>query len=309
MNLHDFCKLNQVKSDLIGIQNKKMVMKTHSLPLYFSLILFLFGYQSFAQQIDMPQASPSAKIAQKVGLTDVTVSYSRPSTKGRKIFGELVPYGVIWRTGANGATVIDFSTDVKIEGQNVPKGQYAIYSIPNKNSWTIILSKNTKLWGAIGYNPEEDLMRFQVTPSKTSRKYETFEINFNNMTDTGADLSMKWEQTRAEFHISMDADPIVMAQIKEYVLDQDTDNPNLLYEASSYYLTTGRDLNKAYEWIQESVENDPKFWAYHLKAKIEVALGLKTEAIESAKESIELAEEAQNPDYVGLNERLIKSLK
>jgi hypothetical protein len=269
----------------------------------------MIGIPAKAQQINMPQASPSAKIAQKIGLTDVTVSYSRPSTKGRKIFGELVPYGSIWRTGANGATVIDFSTDVKIQGQTVPKGQYAIYSIPNKNTWTIILSKNTKLWGAIGYNPEEDLMRFEVTPSKTSRKYETFEINFNNMSDTGADLTMKWEQTRAEFHISMDADPIVMAQIKEYVLDQDTDNPNLLYEASSYYLNTGRDLNKAYEWIQESVENDPKYWAYHLKAKIEVALGLKTEAVESAKESMELAEEAQNPDYVGLNERLIRSLR
>ncbi|WP_317045229.1 DUF2911 domain-containing protein [Algoriphagus halophilus] len=257
----------------------------------------------------MPQASPSAKIAQKVGLTDVTVSYSRPSKKGRKIFGELVPYGAIWRTGANGATVLSFSTDVKIQGKDVPKGQYALYSIPDKKSWTIILSKNTKLWGAIGYNPEEDLIRFDVTPTKTKKEYETFEISFTNMTDKGADLMMAWDQTSASFHISMDSDPIVMAQIKEYVLDQDTDNPSLLYEASSYYLNTGRDLNKAYEWIQESVQTDPKYWAYHLKAKIEVALGLKTEAIESAKESIDLAEEAQNPDYVGLNERLIQSLK
>lgn len=284
-------------------------MKNHLLIILFATLFQLIGTSAIGQQINMPQASPSAKIAQKIGLTDVTVAYSRPSTKGRKIFGELVPYGSIWRTGANGATVIDFSTDVKIQGKTVPKGQYAIYSIPNKNTWIIILSKNTKLWGAIGYNPEEDLMRFEVTPSKTSRKYETFEINFNNMSDTGADLTMKWEQTRAEFHISMDADPIVMAQIKEFVLDQETSNPNLLYEASSYYLNTGRDLNKAYEWIQKSVESDPKYWAYHLKAKIEVALGKKTEAVESAQESIELAEEAQNPDYVGLNQRLIKSLK
>ncbi|WP_317194629.1 DUF2911 domain-containing protein [Algoriphagus lutimaris] len=257
----------------------------------------------------MPQASPSAKIAQKVGLTDVSVSYSRPSKKGRKIFGELVPYGAIWRTGANGATILSFSTDVKIHGKDVPKGQYALYSIPDKKSWTIILSKNTKLWGAIGYNPDEDIIRFDVTPTKTKKEYETFEISFTNMTDKGADLTMAWDQTSASFHISMDSDPIVMAQIKEYVLDKDTDNPSLLYEASSYYLNTGRDLNKAYEWIQESVQAEPKYWAYHLKAKIEVALGLKTEAIESAKESIDLAEEAQNPDYIGLNERLIQSLK
>lgn len=279
---------------------------------FLNLLLFTLlvtDFQLVAQQIEMPQASPSAKIAQKVGLTDVTVSYSRPSKKGRKIFGELVPYGAIWRTGANGATVLSFSTDVKIQGKDVPKGQYALYSIPDKKSWTIILSKNTKLWGAIGYNPEEDLIRFEVSPTKTKKEYETFEISFTNMTDKGADLAMAWDQTSASFHISMDSDPIVMAQIKEYVLDKDTDNPTLLYEASSYYLNTGRDLNKAYEWIQESVEADPKYWAYHLKAKIEVALGLKTEAIESAKESIDLAEEAQNPDYVGLNERLIQSLK
>ncbi|WP_296701483.1 DUF2911 domain-containing protein [Algoriphagus sp.] len=277
-----------------------------------NLLAFLFlliGIQANAQQIDMPQASPSAKIAQKIGLTDVTVSYSRPSMKGRKIFGELVPYGSVWRTGANGATILSFSTDVMIQGNNIPKGQYSLYSIPDKNTWTIIISKNTKLWGAIGYNPEEDVIRVQVTPEKTKKKYETFEIGFDNMTDSGADLNLAWEQTSVRFHISMDPDPVVMAQIKEYVLDQETDNPNLLYEASSYYLNTGRDLDKAYKWIQESVENDPKYWAFHLKAKIEVALGMKTEAVESAKESIELAQEAQNPDYVGLNERLIKSLK
>lgn len=284
-------------------------MKKYAILNLLLFTLLVTDFQLVAQQIEMPQASPSAKIAQKVGLTDVTVSYSRPSKKGRKIFGELVPYGAIWRTGANGATVLSFSTDVKIQGKDVPKGQYALYSIPDKKSWTIILSKNTKLWGAIGYNPEEDLIRFEVSPTKTKKEYETFEISFTNMTDKGADLTMAWDQTSASFHISMDSDPIVMAQIKEYVLDKDTDNPTLLYEASSYYLNTGRDLNKAYEWIQESVEADPKYWAYHLKAKIEVALGLKTEAIESAKESIDLAEEAQNPDYVGLNERLIQSLK
>lgn len=284
-------------------------MKKRSQIYLFAFLFLLIGNQAHTQQIEMPQASPSAKIAQKIGLTDVTVSYSRPSMKGRKIFGELVPYGSIWRTGANGATILNFSTDVMIHGNPVPQGQYSLYSVPDKNSWTIILSKNTKLWGAIGYNSEEDVLRVQVKPEKTKKKYETFEIGFDNMTDSGADLTMAWDQTSVDFHISMDPDPVVMAQIKEFVLDKDTDNPNLLYEASSYYLNTGRDLKKAYEWIQESVENDPKYWAYHLKAKIEVALGMKTEAVESAKESIELAQEAQNPDYVGLNERLIKSLK
>ncbi|SFO41231.1 Protein of unknown function [Algoriphagus ornithinivorans] len=273
--------------------------------LLFTLLSFSFG---FAQQIQMPQASPSAKISQKVGLTDVTVDYSRPSTKGRKIFGELVPFGQVWRTGANSATTVEFSTEVNIQGNSIPKGKYALYSIPGKNKWTVVLSKNTQLWGAIGYSPEDDILRFDVTPNKLSRKYETFEISFNNMTDNGADLSMKWENTRVDFRITTEVDPIVMAQIKENVIDTKTKDPSLLYAASSYYFTNNKDLDQAYEWISESVSSDPKYWTMHLKAKIEAKLGKKEAAKTSAKESMKMAEEAKNPDYVGLNERLIKSL-
>jgi hypothetical protein len=272
-------------------------------------ILLLAGMSAFAQQIQMPQASPSAKIAQKVGLTDVTVDYSRPSTKGRKIFGELVPFGEVWRTGANGATIISFSTDVEIDGKKVPQGQYAIYSIPGKSEWTIILSKDTKLWGAIGYDSKNDLMRFQVEPNKLSRVYETFEISFNNMTDNGADLSIKWDQTRVDFRIVTQVDAIVMAQIKELVIDTNTTDATLLYSAASYYFANQKDIPMAYTWVSKSVESDPKYWTVHLKAKIELALGMKTEALESAKKSKELAIEAKNPDYVSLNDRLIKSIK
>lgn len=272
-------------------------------------ILLLVGFSAMAQQIQMPQASPSAKIAQKIGLTDVTVDYSRPSMKGRKIFGELVPFGQVWRTGANGAAVITFSTDVEIAGKNVPKGQYAIYSIPGKSEWTIILSKETKLWGAIGYSSDNDLMRFKATPAKTSRKYETFEITFNNMTDNSADLSIKWEQTRVDFKISTEVDGIVMAQIKEMVIDKETTDPSLLYAAANYYFTNQKDMPLAHNWITQSVASDPKYWTMHLKAKIEVALGMKTEALNSAQKSKEMAIEAKNPDYVALNDRLMKSIK
>lgn len=274
-----------------------------------TLAILLCSLVSFAQQIQMPQASPSAKIAQKVGLTDVTVDYSRPSTKDRKIFGELVPYGQVWRTGANGATVLSFSTDVIIDGKNIPAGQYALYSIPGKSEWTMILSKNIKLWGAIGYNQSEDVIRFSAKPEKLNKKAETFEISFANMTDTGSDLSLKWEKTKIDFRIETEVDPLVMSQIKEYVIDANSADPGLLYSAASYYYTNNKDLNQAFDWINESVENDPKYWTMHLKAKIEAALGKKTEALESAEEAIDLAEEAENQDYVGLNERLIKSLK
>jgi hypothetical protein len=264
---------------------------------------------AFAQQIQMPQASPSAKIAQQVGLSNVTVDYSRPSTKGRKIFGELVPFGEVWRTGANGATLLTFSTDVIISGKNVPAGQYALYAIPNKSEWTMILSKNTKLWGAIGYDESDDLLRFNVSPNKLSRNYETMEITFADMTDTGANLSIKWETTRVDFRIETEVDEIVMAQIQELVIDTETENPGLLYAAANYYYTNKKDMKQAYAWISKSVESDKKYWTVHLKAKIEATRGMKSEAIASAKESMTLAKEAGNPDYIALNERLIKSLK
>ncbi|MDX5339617.1 MAG: DUF2911 domain-containing protein [Cyclobacteriaceae bacterium] len=273
------------------------------------LALLFMGFSGFAQQIQMPQASPSAKVSQRVGLTDVTLDYSRPSTKGRKIFGELVPYGQVWRTGANNATVISFSTDVTVAGKDVPAGSYALYSIPSKSEWTLVLSTNTQLWGAIGYDSKDDFLRFNVPAGKTSKKYETFEISFNNLTDNSADVSLKWETTRVDFKISSNVDPIVMADIQKYVIDANSTDPGLLYQAAYYYYNTQRDLNQAHTWIKESTDKDPKYWTVHLRAKIEVALGMKTEAFKSATKSKELASEANNPDYVGLNERLLKTLK
>ncbi|RPA69049.1 DUF2911 domain-containing protein [Cyclobacteriaceae bacterium YHN15] len=283
-------------------------MKSKAKLLILFVVFISFGGIN-AQQIQMPQASPAAQISQKVGLTDVTVEYSRPSMRGRKIFGELVPFGEVWRTGANAATILTFSTDVKIEGNAVPAGSYALYSIPGKTEWTMILTSNTKLWGAVGYSDADDVLRFRVKPGKTGQKYETMEINFVDITDTGSTIALKWETTRVKFRIETEVDDIVMAQIKELVIDQQPQNPGLYYQAANYYYTNNKDMDQAYEWITKSVNDDPKYWTMHLKAKIELSLGKKKEAIESATKSIEMAKEARNPDYVGLNERLIKSIK
>lgn len=283
-------------------------MKSKSILLQLIIIITL-STVAVAQQIQMPQASPTATISQKIGLTDVSIEYSRPSTKGRKIFGELVPFGEVWRTGANAATIINFKNEAEVEGNIVPAGSYALYSIPDKSEWTIILSKNTKLWGAVGYDAKDDLIRFKVKPGKTGQKYETMEINFVDMTDTGATIAMKWENTRVKFRIETEVDSIVMAEIKALVIDKGADNPGLLYQAANYYFTNNKDMNQAYDWISKSVSADPKYWTMHLKAKIELALGKKKEAIDSATKSMEMAKEAKNPDYVSLNERLIKSIK
>jgi hypothetical protein len=295
------------------VKNIKLITKINSMKtatkLLFLFCLILLYSKSEAQQIQMPQASPSAQISQKVGLTDITVDYSRPSMKGRKIFGELVPYGQVWRTGANAATLITFSTEVTVEGNKLPAGTYALYSIPGRDLWTIIFSTNTNLWGAVGYDPSDDLIRFMVKPGKTGQKYETMEVNFVDMSDTGASVALKWENTRVKFRIETEVDEIVMAQIKDLVIDQDPQNPGLYYQAANYYFTNNKDMDQAYEWINKSVADDPKYWTMHLKAKIELAIGKKKEAIESAQKSMEMAREAKNPDYVGLNERLIKSIR
>lgn len=276
---------------------------------FFLAILMGIAGLTYGQQLQMPQASPAAKISQRIGLTDVAVSYSRPSMKGREIFGELIPYKQVWRTGANAATTIDFSTDVMINGNPVPQGRYALYTIPEKRSWTIVLSKNTQLWGSIGYSSDDDLIRFEVEPKKMSRPYETFEITFNNLSDTGADVSLKWEETRVDFRITTDVDPYVMSQIKELIIDTDTKDPSLLYAAANYYFTNQKGLNQAYDWIKTATDADPKYWTMHLRAKIEASLGNTSEAIKSAKTSLKMAKDEGNPDYVGLNERLIKSIK
>ncbi|WP_200978794.1 DUF2911 domain-containing protein [Echinicola sp. 20G] len=276
------------------------------------LLIFLMAFSTgvlTAQQIQMPQASPAASISQKIGLTDVKVDYSRPSVKGRKIFGTLVPYGEVWRTGANSSTKITFSTDVILEGNKVPAGTYALYTIPGKKDWTFILSNNLELWGAIGYMDDKDVVRFTVPSKKSPEAYETMEISFNDMTDSGASLNLHWEKTAVGFKIETEVEPVVMNQIQEMVIDQNTENPGLLYQAASYYYSIDKDMEQAHEWIEKSVEADPKYWTMHLKAKIEEKLGMKDEAIASAQLSSEMAKEAKNMDYVGLNERLIKAIK
>ena len=273
------------------------------------MLLFLASVAAYSQQLQMPQASPSAKISQQFGLSTVTVDYSRPSAKGRKIFGELVPFGQVWRTGANNATQLNFSTEVSIAGQKVPAGNYALYAIPEKDSWTMILSKNTELWGAMGYQASDDVLRFPAQSSKTKQKYETFEIGFNKITDNSVELSLKWETTQAAFKIETNVDPIVMEQIQKEVIDTKATDPSILFQAATYYFTTGKDLNQAYEWVKQSTDAQPQYWTVHLRAKIENALGKKTEALDSATKSKNMAAEANNPDYVALNERLIKSIK
>ena len=282
-------------------------MKTKKM-LFLIAILSLVQFSASAQ-ISMPQASPSSKISQQMGLTVLHLDYSRPGKRDRKIFGELVPYGQVWRTGANNPSTIEFDADITVNGKALPAGKYALYSIPGKSQWTVIFSKNTELWGAMGYDSSDDALRIQVPAQKLKEPVETMTMAFADLTDTGATLHLSWDKTQIGFRLESEVDPIVMKQIKELLIDQENDNPGLYFQAANYYFTNDKDLTTALEWISKSVEKDPKYYTVHLMAKIQAKLGMKAEAEETAKKSMNMAEEANNPDYIGLNERLIESLK
>ena len=272
------------------------------------LMLALSGSMHFAQaQIEMPQASPSATLETTVGLTDVAIDYSRPGLKGRgkKIFGDLVPYGEVWRTGANESTKVTFEDDVKIAGQALPAGTYALYTIPGKDEWTVIFSNNTELWGDSGYNPEDDALRVQVTPTTIPYPVETFTIDFSDYTKNSADLSISWDNTMVSVPVETAVDEVVMAQIEELTKV----SPNVYYQAARYYQESNKDLKQALQWINQAIEGREHFVFYNVKSKILADMENFKEAIKAAEKSKELAAKENNQDYVKINEDLISRYK
>jgi hypothetical protein len=261
-------------------------------------------------QIQSPPASPTFELKGTVGLTEIQIVYSRPSARGRTVAGELIPYNEVWRTGANASTKISFSTNVKLDGNPVPAGTYAVYSLFTEEEATIILSKNLELWGAMGYNAQDDVLRFTVPVKHPSSHYETFTISFSDFTLNSANLNLKWEHTKAMFAIESEVDPIVMAQIKKQVIDNTPTDITTYFQAATYFYQTNRDAELALNWVNQVLNQSTEkaYWVVHLQAKLLARLNRNTEAKAAAKESIQLAQSAGNPDYVRLNEKLIASL-
>lgn len=275
----------------------------------FTLACLLITVASVNAQIEMPQASPLSTITQQVGLAKVEVTYSRPSMKGRKIFGALTPYDKLWRTGANAATKVSFSQEMTVEGTKVPAGDYALFTIPGKKEWTVILNKNINQGGTADYKESEDAARFKVPASKAPAKTETFTIMFSDLTSSSANMNLLWENTKVTFTITdPNVDQKVMAQIKEK-MQNPGNNAGLYFQAASYYFDNNKDLQQAQQWIDKAIELDAsKYWMLHLQAKIHAKNNNKQTAIDAAKKSMELAEKNGNPDYVKLNQDLIQSL-
>ena len=264
-------------------------------------------------QVRTPAASPAGSVSTTVGLTDVKIDYFRPRAKGRAIFGSaatvLVPYGKIWRTGANNGAKISFSTDVKVEGIAVPKGEYLVLTWPGATEWTIALNKNVEMGGDLDkYDAAQDAAKFKVKPEKLTEKVETLTFNIGDISDDskGAKVQLAWENTSVKFTISADYDAAVMASIEKNT----TVDPYNYFQAAVYYLENGKDLKQALEWVNKAADGmSSPFWVLHQKAKIQKALGDKQGAIATATASLDSAKKANNRDYQMMNEDLIKSLK
>ena len=258
-----------------------------------------------AQTIKTPPPSTTQIIKQELGIGSVELSYSRPNVKGRKVFGDLVPFGKVWRTGANQATTLTFSDEVNIGGAKIPAGKYGLLSIPDKSEWTLILTKQLDVTNPAAYKQENDIVRVKAKTTTIAAPLETFTIQFANVKAAGADLQIAWENTGVILPITTDIDKVVMAQI-DNIMNKDN---RPYFQAGLYYLESGKDLKQALSWLDKAAEQQPDaFWVHHQRANALAKLGRKEEAKQTALKSIELAKKQNNADYVSLNEKLIASL-
>lgn len=274
-----------------------------------SAILFTsaFSLGLTAQSLKVPAPSPLQTIKQEFALSSITVEYSRPSTKGRVIFGDLVPYGKVWRTGANASTKITFGEDIKLEGNAVKAGTYALYTIPNKDSWEIIIYSDLNLGGNVAdYKKENDVAHFTVKPKTLGEKIETFSIEFANITSTTVVIALTWENTRIELNVVADIDATIMKNIDNLVVKDNRP----YFQAARYYYETDKDLVKAKEWVDMAIASNPKaYWVYMLKANIQSKMKDKKGAIATAEMVVSLATAEKDDNYVAQAQKLIAENK
>lgn len=261
---------------------------------------------SEAQQLNTPQPSPTTSVKQNFALSSIELSYSRPSVKGRKIFGDLVPYGKVWRTGANNATTITFGDDVTIGGTKVPAGKYGLLTIPGETEWMFIITKQLDVTSPAAYKQDMDVVRVKAQPAALPFSIETMMITVDNITSNSCNIGLVWDNVYAGFEVTTDIDTKIMAQIKNAM-----DNDNKPYfNAAMYYLDNGKDLNKAVEWLDKAyAQNKDAFWVLYQKARAQKMLGKKADALATSKKSMEIAKTQKNDDYVSLNEKLQAELK
>lgn len=272
------------------------------------LFAILIGGIAISQaQIQTPAPSPAAKVDQRIGLVDVSIEYSRPSVKGRQIFGDLVPFDEVWRTGANSTTKITFSDTVTFGGVGVKKGSYALLTKPGKDSWTILLyPHNSTDWTSY---KESTVAPISVTAAVShlpkGSHVESLMIGFDDLTNKGANLDITWDDVMVTVPVKVNTDASVEASISKVMAGPSAQD---YYSASSYYLNEKKDMKQALEWVNKSIAmGNEKFWVYRTKSLIQHELGDDNGAMDSALKSMELAKAAGNDEYIRLNEESMKT--
>ncbi len=264
-------------------------------------MLFITMSNQIGAQVKTPAPSPKCTLEQKVGLTDVTIEYSRPSMKGRRVFGDLVPYGKLWRTGANQNSMITFSDDVVINGQTLKKGKYAIFATPKVDMWEIVFYTDTENWGTPeNWNEKNVALRTNVDVKLLATPVESFTIGINNLDNNYAHLELSWEKTYVAVKFEVPTQKTAMASIEKVLAGPTAGD---YFSSAQYFYQSDGDLNKALVYINKALElnKDKPYWYSRAKSLIQAKLGDKKGAIETAKISLEAAKTAGNDDYVKMN--------
>lgn len=280
----------------------------YSIPFICLLLWSSFGY---SQRLQTPTLSPFSKISQKVGLTEVNLEYSRPSAKGRTVFGNLVPFDKVWRTGANASTKIILTESAHIGGESIEAGTYALYTIPGEKAWTIIIHANTKLRSLAGdaYKPENDVFRFKAKPQKTNHYVETFTLQFADLQTNAFNLQLSWENTLVNIPFELEVDSKIEQQMAEFMKTPETIPHRTYFEAAQYYINNGRDLGDALSFINSALEKSPNNFRYGLlKSKIQAKAGDHKNAMATINQANEWAKKANNANYIEQTDLFRKSL-
>ena len=268
--------------------------------IFIALTILIASFTAEAQ-LKTPQPSPKAVVNQIVGLTDVEIEYSRPGVKGRTIFGDLVPFGKLWRTGANANTTISFSEDVVFDGKTLKKGKYALYTTPKADNWELVFYKTTDNWGTPEEWKEENIaLKTTAKPETLNRNVESFTISINNLDNNFAHLELSWEKTFVAFKFEVPTQKTAIASIEKALAGPTAGD---YFSAAQFYFQSNGDLNKALGYVNKALDLNVEkpFWYNRLKSLIQAKLGDKKGAIETAKLSLAAAEAAKNNDYVKMN--------
>lgn len=255
------------------------------------------GFSRAQEKIEFPAPSQHAVVKQRVGLTDVEIDYSRPNKNKRQIFGDLVPYGKLWRTGANAPTKIKFSDAVKVGEKELPAGEYALFTIPTAREWTVIFSKDAQVQSAADYKEENDAARVMVKPATLGTAVETFTIGLSDVQGAASTLHLDWDTTRIPIKLTTDDVEQVSKQLDTAAQGGAPLDPRIAYQAASFYYDNDKDMKQALVWVDQALEKDPDAYFMHFKrAQIQAKLGNKKEAIASAQKTIEIQKASKQPD-------------